>query len=181
MRRSLSILARSAAGIPRNNGVYFRHSIGQRFCGSASAKDQSEASDTEKTKLEETSAKPEEIDEDSEYHQATEALAKAEAQAKALHHNLLLKYADAENKRRERVEELKKLDARHVTGFGNKVSAIYDSLCKVCETAKAKSEAPSAEDKVKSLSEGLMMTRDIMKNILVKHSIVKSDYNVAKQ
>ena len=102
------------------------------------------------------------------------ALSKAENESKAVHRKLLLKYADAENKRRERVEELKKLDAKYISAFGQKVSAIYESLSKVCEAAQKKAEAPNADEKVKSFTEGLVMTQGIMKNILSKHNIIKS-------
>ena len=154
-----------------NRGVHLKGSR-RLFSSSKGAENvEADAKPEEKVKPEETAEK---IAEDTEYAQAVESLKKAESDSKSFHHRLLLKYADAENKRRERVEELKKLDSKHITAFGDKVKAIYDSLENVCATAKVKSDAPTADEKVKSFSEGLMMTRDIMKNILVKHNIVKS-------
>jgi molecular chaperone GrpE (heat shock protein) len=98
---------------------------------------------------------------------------KLESEGKDMHRKLLLKYADAENKRRERVDEIKKRDAKYISAFGGKVSAIYDSLSKVCELSETKASAPNADEKVKSFAEGLVMTRGIMKNILEKHNIGK--------
>jgi molecular chaperone GrpE (heat shock protein) len=175
LRRSFSILSRTTGRVSINRLNSNPLFCGMRYCGSAPSKDNPDAPPAEESTKGEAAEKPDEMDEDLEYKQAAEAMSKAETQAKSLHHSLLLKYADAENKRRERVEELKKLDSKHVVAFGNKVSAIFDSLCNVCETAKAKADAPSAGEKVKSLTEGLTMTRDIMRNILVKHNIVKSD------
>jgi molecular chaperone GrpE (heat shock protein) len=90
---------------------------------------------------------------------------------KSTHHKLLLKYADAENKRRDRLADLKKKDSSHISKFGDKVSGIYRSLEEVCTIAQERAKSPGAEEKVKSFSEGLFMTRDIMKGILSKHNI----------
>ena len=98
-------------------------------------------------------------------------LEKSQETARELHHKLLLKYADAENKRRERSAELKKRNAKNIASFGEKTLSIYESLAKVCDLAQEKAKLPDAEEKVKSLSEGLVMTRDIFKNILSKHNI----------
>ena len=107
-----------------------------------------------------------------EYTKAAEGLTKAETSLKELHHKLLLKYADAENKRRERVEELKKRDAVYVKKMGEKTVEIYESLKGVCQLAQKKAANKTADDKVKSLSEGLVMTHGLMKNILSKHNVV---------
>ena len=107
------------------------------------------------------------------YSKASKEYEELEGSVRDLHRQLLLKYANAENKRRERLDEIKKRDTQHISNFGEKTVAIYESLVKVCELAKEKSIAPDADDKVKSLSEGLVMTQGIMKNILTKHGIMK--------
>jgi molecular chaperone GrpE (heat shock protein) len=178
---SMMIVPRSIRGSLRSSvswgqlskkAQYIPHAPFRGFCSKSNAADDSDAkqsSDTEAQDAPQTDSTPE----DREYAQALEALQKAEQEAKSLHRNLLLKYADAENKRRERVEDIKKLDTKHVSAFGKKVSEIFESLTKVCDTAQSKAAAPTAGEKVKSFSEGLVMTRDIMKNILAKHSILK--------
>jgi molecular chaperone GrpE (heat shock protein) len=111
--------------------------------------------------------------ENKEYKAALEKLEKLQAEVDASHRKLLLKYADAENKRRERVEEIKNRDAKYIKSFGEKVQEIHESLNKVCELSQSKASLLDADEKVKSFTEGLVMTRGIMKNILVKHNIVK--------
>jgi molecular chaperone GrpE (heat shock protein) len=91
-----------------------------------------------------------------------------------LHHKLLLKYADAENVRRERVNDVKRRDAQYIAKFGDKVGDIYDSLVKVCDFASGKAAVPNVDEKVKSLTEGLVMTKGLMRNILEKHNIRKN-------
>lgn len=147
-----------------------------RYYSSAADANKAENPAADKPEKEEVSEAPTEASsEEVEYKHAVEALQKAENDAKNIHRKLLLKYADAENRRRERVEELKKLDAKYISAFGEKVSSIYESLSKVCAAAQKKAEAPSAEEKVKSFTEGLVMTQGIMKNILSKHNIIKSE------
>lgn len=102
---------------------------------------------------------------------AQDKLKQAEASLKSTHHQLLLKYAEAENKRRERQGEIKKRDTANVSKFAEKVADIFASLEDVCTVAASKIQAESTEERVKSLSEGLFMTRDIMKNILAKHNV----------
>ena len=102
---------------------------------------------------------------------ASAELEKAQATVKELHHKLLLKYANAENKRRERSDEIRRRNSKNILTFGQKTLGIYESLAKVCDLAQDKANLPEAEEKVKSLSEGLVMTRDIFKNILSKHNI----------
>ena len=102
---------------------------------------------------------------------AQDRLKQAEASLNSSHHQLLLKYAEAENKRRERLGEIKKRDTANVSKFAEKVADIYASLEDVCMVAASKKQAESREERVKSLSEGLFMTRDIMKNILAKHNV----------
>ena len=129
---------------------------------------------TEPVNGKEEQAPPEESEvENKEYKAALEKLEKLQTEYNATHRKLLLKYADAENKRRERVEEVKKRDAKYIKSFGEKVQEIHESLNKVCELSQAKASLPDADEKVKSFTEGLVMTRGIMKNILVKHNIVK--------
>ncbi len=106
------------------------------------------------------------------YIKAAEELQNLENSAKDLHRELLLKYANAENKRRERVEEVKRRDAQYISKFGEKTLNIYESLGKVCELAQQKANASDADEKVKSLAEGLVMTHGIMKNILNKHGLM---------
>ena len=107
---------------------------------------------------------------DEVYQKAVADLDTAEVTIRKLHGELLLKYADAENVRRERASELKKRDLGNIKVFGGKTGTIFESLDKVCTTANEKA-AKSDDEKVKSLAEGLSMTRDIMKNILEKHNI----------
>ena len=120
-----------------------------------------------------TEPKAQSVDESDSQTKMKAQIEKFEQDAKDMHRKLLLKYADAENKRRERVDEIKKRDAKYISAFGLKVSAIYESLSKVCDLSQGKASAPNADEKVKSFTEGLVMTRDIMKNILEKHNIVK--------
>ena len=109
------------------------------------------------------------------YNKAIHELENLENSAKDLHRQLLLKYANAENKRRERLEEVKRRDAQHISKFGEKSLKIYESLGKVCDQAKEKAATGDADEKVKSLAEGLVMTHGIMKNILAKHGLVNSN------
>ena len=110
---------------------------------------------------------------DDAYLKAVNELDQVQTSITNLHRELLLKYANAENKRRERIEEIKKRDAQHITKFGQKTLKIYESLVKVCDQAQAKSSLSDADDKVKSLAEGLVMTQGIMRNILTKHGIMQ--------
>jgi molecular chaperone GrpE (heat shock protein) len=110
----------------------------------------------------------------SEYEIAVASLKKSESLSNELHRNLLFKYAEAENKRRERLEEIKRRDAKYIQSFADKTLSIYGSLEKVCTLAQAKSQEDGSSEKVRSLAEGLVMTRDIMKNILSKHNVVSS-------
>jgi molecular chaperone GrpE (heat shock protein) len=132
------------------------------------AQPKSDLKEEEIPKAEEVSA-PEEAD--SLFTKKCAELKSAEAQVKGLHHKLLLKYADAENKRRERVSEIKRRSEKRVAEFGQKIVSIQESLSKVCNIAQARSDAADSSDKVKSLAEGLVMTRGILKNVLEKHNI----------
>lgn len=107
-----------------------------------------------------------------EYEKVVESVKKSEAEVVELHRKLLFKYAEAENKRRERLEEIKRRDTKHIASFAEKALGIFDSLEKVCTLAQSKAGVAGANDKVKSFSEGLVMTRDIMRNILSKHNVV---------
>lgn len=110
----------------------------------------------------------------SEYDSAIASLRKSEALSNELHRSLLFKYAEAENKRRERLEEIKRRDAKYIQSFAEKTLSIYGSLDKVCTLAQSKSQVDGSSEKVRSLAEGLVMTRDIMKNILSKHNVVSN-------
>ena len=103
-----------------------------------------------------------------------ESLNKSESLANELHRNLLFKYAEAENKRRERLDEIKRRDAKYIKSFAEKTLSIYESLDKVCTLAESKAKVDGANEKVKSFTEGLVMTRCIMRNILAKHNVVAS-------
>jgi len=103
--------------------------------------------------------------------EVSEKLDNMENEYKSLHHKLLLKYADAENLRRDRINDVRKRDSQYIAKFGDKVSDIYESLSKICDFANKKAAAQEAEEKVRSLTEGLVMTRGLMKNILEKHNI----------
>lgn len=109
---------------------------------------------------------------DENYSKTLKELETSQMLAKDLHHQLLLKYADAENKRRDRLAEIKRRGDRQMSQFGGKIAIIYESLAKVCESASASSKSPDASDKVKALTEGLSMTRGIFKNVLEKHNII---------
>ena len=110
---------------------------------------------------------------DDAYLKVVQELEQIQVSITNLHRELLLKYANAENKRRERIEEIKRRDAQHISKFGEKTLKIYDSLVKVCDLAQSKSSLSDADDKVKSLAEGLVMTQGIMRNILTKHDIMQ--------
>lgn len=69
---------------------------------------------------------------------AQDSLKQAEASLNSSHHQLLLKYAEAENKRRERLGEIKKRDTANVSKFAEKVADIYASLEDVCMVAASK-------------------------------------------
>jgi len=146
-------------------------SVASRYFGSSSGSPKSDDQTTEKSSQSTSEKAEEDISADS-YSKAMDDLKNVENSAKDLHRQLLLKYANAENTRRERLEEVRRRDAQHISKFGEKVSTIYESLDKVCELAKAKAESSDADEKVKSLAEGLIMTRGIMKNILSKHGIM---------
>jgi molecular chaperone GrpE (heat shock protein) len=172
-RSSFASLTTRAYALPLANPL--RNSVPcSRLFSSAADPNKAETPTAEKSE-EETETMKEASKEEIEYNQAVGALKKAEEDAKNIHRTLLMKYADAENKRRQRVEELKKLDSKHISAFGQKVSTIYESLSIVCGTAQKKAEALSADEKVKSFTEGLVMTHGIMKNILSKHNIIKSE------
>lgn len=108
---------------------------------------------------------------DDNYNKAARELETSQQLVKDLHHQLLLKYANAENTRRERVAEIKRRGDKHISQFGEKIGSIYESLAKVCATAQTRSSAPDATDKVKAFTEGLTMTQGIFKNVLEKHNI----------
>ncbi len=110
---------------------------------------------------------------DDAYLKVVQELEQVQSSITNLHRELLLKYANAENKRRERIEEIKRRDAQHISKFGEKTLKIYESLVKVCDQAQSKSSLSDADDKVKSLAEGLVMTQGIMRNILTKHGIMQ--------
>ena len=144
---------------------------------SAKGKAESEATETlEKESVPEAESKEaEEVSTpvDDAYAAAMKEYEAVELEAKKLHGDLLLRYANAENKRRERNTEIKRRDGLNISSFGNKATSIFASLDKTCELADKKANALEADVKVKSLAEGLRMTRGIMKNILVKHNISK--------
>jgi len=76
---------------------------------------------------------------DDAYAMAVKAYEAAEREGKKLHGELLLRYADAENKRRERTAELKRRDAYNISAFGAKTMSICYSSDKTCELAEKKS------------------------------------------
>ena len=113
------------------------------------------------------------VGQDDAYLKVVQQLEQTQGSITNLHRELLLKYANAENKRRERIEEIKRRDTQHISKFGDKTLKIYESLVKVCDQAQQKAAATDADDKVKSLAEGLVMTQGIMRNILSKHGIMQ--------
>ncbi len=105
------------------------------------------------------------------YSKAVKELEVSQQLVKDLHNQLLLKYADAENKRRERLADLKRRGNKHIAHFGEKIALIHESLENVCDKATKRSHAPESSDKVKAFTEGLTMTQGIFKNVLEKHNI----------
>ena len=147
----------------------------RRFSRSATGGGQAKQQDEENLQSHEESVpEPEQAEVSADEAKALDDLQKSEVTVKELHHKLLLKYADAENKRRERSVELKRRDAANIKLFADKTYGIYDSLESVCKIATEKAADPTADEKVKSFAEGLSMTRGIMKNILAKHNVVSN-------
>jgi molecular chaperone GrpE (heat shock protein) len=168
MRRSFIWIPARAASFKRSD-----QPIRQFFTQGAPKSDAS-GKITSESESQEHEEKDRASDDETKITEADETLKKLEVEQKSLHHKLLLKYADAENVRRERVNDVKRRDAQYIAKFGDKVGDIYDSLVKVCDFASGKAAVPNVDEKVKSLTEGLVMTKGLMRNILEKHNIRKN-------
>ena len=174
-RRSYAVASISRSFLPAVKPLPLVGVPRRRFAGSATGNGHGKEQDEDNLQSHEESVpEPEQAEVSTDEAKALDDLQKADATVKELHHKLLLKYADAENKRRERSAELKRRDAVNIKLFADKTYGIYESLESVCKIATEKAADPTADEKVKSFAEGLSMTRGIMRNILAKHNVVSN-------